>query len=104
MTQEIQQMFGVSGVGILVVGFGIALLLIVIGFREKKDYLKRVRFLRAGGILLGLMFIVTGVTWYGYLVVTTSTPLTLGDVISLTGISSVGGLIIGISSYFPISS
>ncbi len=99
--QESQVMFGFSGPGILGIGFVIAILLIVIGFREKGDFLRKVRFVRAGGVLLGLMIIVTGVAWYGYLLMTT--PLTLTDVIILTAISSFGGLVTGISSYYPIS-
>ena len=101
--QESQQMFVISPVGILAAGFVIAVLLIIIGFREKSDYSRKVKLIRAGGILLGLMIIATGLTWYGYLAFTSSTPLALEDVVILTLVSSIGGLISGISSYIPIS-
>jgi len=101
--QEMQQMFAISPVPILTAGFMIAILLIVIGFREKSDYSRKTRLMRAGGILLGLMIIATGLTWYGYLASTSSTPLALEDVVILTLVSSIGGLISGISSYIPIS-
>ena len=101
--QESQVMFGFSGPGILGIGFVIAILLIVIGFREKEDFLRKVRYVRSGGILFGIMIIVTGLIVYGYLVVTMSLSMTLQDVIIATLVSSMGGLIIGISSYYPIS-
>lgn len=101
--QEMQQMFAISPVGILAFGFVIAILLIIIGFREKSDYSRKAGLMRAGGILLGLMMIATGLTWYGYLASTSSTPLTFEDVVILTLVSSIGGLISGISSYIQIN-
>jgi len=96
-------MFVISPLGILAFGFMIAILLIIIGFREKSDYLRKVKLIRAGGILLGLMMIATGLTWYGYPASTSSMPLILEDVVILTLVSSIGGLISGISSYIPIN-
>jgi len=90
-------------VGILTAGFMIAILLIIIGFREKSACSRKVRLIRAGGILLGLMMISTGFTWFGYLASTSSTPLAFEDVVILTLVSSIGGLISGISSYIPIN-
>ncbi len=101
--QESQVMFAFSGPGILGIGFVIAILLIVIGFRERTEYHRRVRFLRTGGILFGVMIIITGTTLYGYLATTIMTPMTFQDVLILSGISSFGGLIIGISIYYPVS-
>ena len=95
-------MFGFSAPGIIGVGFAIAILLIVIGLRERDDYLRKVRFVRAGGMLLGIMIIVTVVTVYAHLV-TMGLIMKLQDVITLALVSSFGGLIIGISGYYPIS-
>ncbi|TFG29277.1 hypothetical protein EU527_16150 [Candidatus Thorarchaeota archaeon] len=102
MEQQVQQMFSFSGIGILGLGFLIAIVLLVLGLIEKTDYSKRVRMIRAGGILLGLMVISAGLTWYGYLAVSSSVLLTFGDVIVLTLVSSIGGLISGVSCYISI--
>jgi len=99
--QEMQQMFGVSFVGVIGTGFVIAVLLLLFGFREKRDPVRRARLLRAGGVLLGLMVIVTGFTWFTYFVYPYP-PLGLEDVITLTLVSSVGGLIIGVASCIPL--
>jgi hypothetical protein len=101
--QESQVMFGLSGPGILGIGYLIAILLIVIGYKEKEDIHKRVRYIRMGGVLFGIMIIVTGLTVYGYLVTVMFLVMTLQDVFILALVSSIGGLIIGISCYYPIS-
>ena len=103
MQQEAQQMFGISGIGILGMGFIIIVVLLVIGFREKEDLLKKERYSRGAGILLGALIIVTGLTWYSTVVAVATTPMTFEDVLILTGISSIGGLISGISGYLPIN-
>jgi hypothetical protein len=95
-------MFSFSAVGILGLGFVIAIVLLILGLMEKTDYSKRVRMSRAGGILLGLMVIATGLTWYGYVVLTSSIPLTIVDVVILTLVAAIGGLISGISCCIPI--
>ena len=100
--QEAQVMFGLSGPGIIVTGFVIAFLLVVIGFREKGDFQRRSRYIRSGGILLGVMFIVSVLITYGYLVALQAYTMTLQGVIIVTLNSSIGGLIIGISGYYPI--
>ena len=101
--QDMQVMFGPSGLGILGTGFLIAILLVAIGLREKEDFSKRVRYIRSGGILFGTMIIVTVFTVYAYLVAVMTLIMTLQDVFILTLVSSIGGLIIGISGYYPLS-
>ena len=101
--QEQQVMFGFNAPGILGTGFLIAILLIVIGLREKDDFHKKVRYLRSGGILFGIMIIATVFIVYAYLAMTVTLIMTLGDVTILTLVSSLGGTIIGISGYYPIS-
>jgi membrane-associated HD superfamily phosphohydrolase len=100
--QEAQQMFSISGIGIIGMGLVIIIVLLVIGFREKEDLLKRERFIRVAGILFGLLIIVTGFTWVEYVRTAYLMPLSLGAVIILTVVSSIGGLISGISCYIPI--
>jgi len=98
--QEAQQMFSINGFGILGMGLVIIIVLLVIGFREKDNILRKIRFYRVAGILLGLLIIVTGFTWFSYLAGTAITFLTIEDVIILTSLSSIGGLISGISCYY----
>jgi hypothetical protein len=98
--QEAQQMFSISGFGTLGMGLVIILVLLLIGLREKENILRKVRFYRAAGILLGLLVIVTGFAWFSYLAATVTTPLTIEDVIILTSVSSGGGLISGISCFY----
>ncbi|MFX1482945.1 MAG: hypothetical protein ACFFCP_07130 [Promethearchaeota archaeon] len=100
--QEAQVMFGLSGPGIIVIGYVIAILLVVIGFREKGDFQRRSRYIRSGGILFGTIFIVGGLMVYGYLVALQAYTMTLQGVIILTLNSSIGGLIIGISGCYPM--
>ena len=99
--QDIQVMFIVSGPGIIVIGFVIAILLVVIGFREKGDFQRRCRYIRFGGILFGTMFIVSVLTTYVYLIALQAYTMTLQGAIIVTLNSSIGGLIIGISGYYP---
>ncbi|MFX1266146.1 MAG: hypothetical protein ACFFH0_12240 [Promethearchaeota archaeon] len=103
MLQEMEVMATLSIPGILGLGFFIAILLIIIGIREREDYPRRVRYIRSGGILFGIMIVVTGFTVYGYLVAVRGLIMNLQDVIILTLVSSIGGLITGISGYYPLS-
>jgi hypothetical protein len=101
--QDVQVMVSPSGLGILGTGFIIAILLVVIGLRERDDFSRRVRYIRSGGILFGFMIIVTGFTVYAYLVAVMTLIMALQDVFILTLVSSIGGLIMGISGYYPFS-
>ena len=103
MLQEAQQMFSISGIGILSMCLVIIIVLLVIGFREKEDLLKRERFIRVAGILFGLLIIVTGFIWTDYMRTAYLMPLSLESVIILTVVSSIGGFISGISCYMPIN-
>jgi membrane-associated HD superfamily phosphohydrolase len=100
--QEAQQMFSISGFGILGMGLVIIIVLLVVGFREKEDLLKKERFIRVAGILFGLLIIVTGCIWTEYMRTAYFMPLSFGSLIILTIVSSIGGLISGISCYIPI--
>ncbi|MGY5881938.1 MAG: hypothetical protein RTV31_16950 [Candidatus Thorarchaeota archaeon] len=99
-TQTIQQMFSITGFGLLGPGFIIVILFFVIGLREKDDILRKIRFYRIAGILLGLMIIISGITVFVHRVATSPMPMTIEEVIILTSISSIGGLISGISCYY----
>jgi len=101
--QEIQhQLIGFSGLGILVIGLVIITILLVIGLKENDDIARKERFIRAAGALFGGLIIIMELLWYLSVIPSTTAPMTYQDVIIITGLSSIGGLIIGISCYFPI--
>jgi hypothetical protein len=101
--QEVQQqMVSFNGLGILVTGLIIITILLVIGLRENDDIARKERFIRAAGVIFGALIIITELLWYLSVIPSTTTPMTYEDVLIITGLSSIGGLIIGISCYLPI--
>jgi uncharacterized membrane protein YesL len=101
--QEMQQMVGFSAIGILGIGFGIAIILLILGLLEKSNHSKKVHLIRAGGFLIGLMIIITGLMWYFPLATAGTHILVFEDILSLTVISSLGGLVSGVSCFIPIN-
>jgi hypothetical protein len=80
-----QTMFGISIPGVLAVCFIAALVLYLLGLR------------RAGIILFGLMIIITPLLWYGsFAMLHGSIVLTIADILILSLLSSIGGIIIGV--------
>ena len=103
MLQEVQQqMFGFSGLGILFIGLVIITILLVIGLRENEDIVRKARFIRSAGIISGVLIIIMELLWCMTWVVATIAPMTFEDVLIITAMSSIGGLIIGVSCYYPI--
>lgn len=91
-------MFVVNIPSLLVLGFGIAILFLVLGFRERADFSKRSMFIRIGLDLLGLMVIVTPLSWYGTWALTSGlVHMTILDILIVTVFTALGGLIIGVS-------
>jgi len=88
----------VSIPGLLIMGFGIALVFLILGYREGADISKRRRFTGIGLDLLGLMMIVTPLSWYGMWAITSGlAQMTILDILLLTVFAALGGLIIGVS-------
>ncbi|TFF94968.1 hypothetical protein EU546_04180 [Candidatus Thorarchaeota archaeon] len=99
MMQESQLMFTVSLPAIFALLILIALVLHFMGVREQTDMVKKSRLMRMGGSLLGFTIILVGVLWYatrigfsGY------AQMGLEDIVLLTVLSSIGGIIIGFSA------
>jgi hypothetical protein len=91
-------MLTVSIPGLLMMGFGIALVFLILGYREKADISKSRRLIGIGLDLLGLMVIVTPLSWYGMWAITTGlVQMTVLDILILTVFSALGGLIIGVA-------
>jgi len=95
-------LFGFSGLGFLIIGLVIITILLVIGLRENDDIARKQRFIRAAGVIFGVLIIIMELLWYLSVVPSVTTPMTFEDVLFITGMSSIGGLIIGISCYLPI--
>ena len=56
----------VSLLSVLIAGFGIAVMMLKLGYREKADIVRRRLLIKAGLDLCGLMIIVTPLSLYGY--------------------------------------
>jgi hypothetical protein len=74
----------------------IALILIVLGFKEKNNPTRRITLLRTGIVLIGLTILLTGFLWYANLAMThVPLPVYIQDVVLLTLFSIGGGMAIG---------
>jgi len=101
--QEIRhRLIGFNGLGILIIGLVIITILLVIGLREKTDITRKQRFIRAAGVIFGVLIIIMELLWYLSVVPSATALMTFEDVLFITGVSSIGGLIIGISCYLPM--
>lgn len=99
--QESQIMFTVPLPPLFAMLYLIALILLILGTREHQDIVRRTRFLKMGGVLLGFTTILLGFLWYatqpelgflGYV------EMRLADLLVLAGTSAIGGIIIGLSA------
>ncbi len=84
LLQESSQFMAISIPGLLAVGFIAALVLYLLGQRQ------------AGIILFGLMIIITPLSWYGSFAMQGSLLMSIGDILILSLLSSIGGIIIGV--------
>ena len=91
-------MFTVSLPALFAALYLIALVLVILGMRERGDMGKKLRMMKMGGVLLGFTTILLGFIWYatqpqmgllGYV------QMRIEDLLVLTTLSSVGGAIIG---------
>ncbi len=84
LLQESTQFMFISIPSLLAIGFIAALVLYLLGQRK------------AGIILFGLMIIVTPLLWYGSFAMHGSIVMTIADILILSLLSSIGGIIIGV--------
>jgi hypothetical protein len=94
--EEIESMWGVNLPVILGTLFLIAVIFIVLGFKEKDNRARRITLLRTGILFIGLTILLTGFLWYANLATTNiPLPIYMQDVILLTLLSAGGGIVIG---------
>lgn len=86
-----EPMFAVFMPSVLVVGFLIGIVLLVLGYLEDEDRPRRNRLMGLGTIVIGIMILVTPISWYGYWVLTAA--LVLG-IVELTIIAI--GVVLGV--------
>lgn len=80
---------------LLIIGFVIAIILLILGFVEKKNPLRKKRLMAAGTILLGIMIAAVPLTWYGSWAITMGSILmTISDILIMAFLSIIGGIII----------
>jgi hypothetical protein len=91
-------MFTVSLPALFATLYLIALVLLFVGVREEADIAKRLRLMRMGGVLLGFTTILLGFMWYAtqpQMALLGYVEMRLEDLLVLTALSSVGGVIMG---------
>jgi len=103
VVQETQAMFAVSIPSLLALGFGVAVGLLVIGYREKQNSDRANTLFRVGFILLGVMTALTPISWYWSRTMPSGTLLMgISDMFVLGLGTLVGGIIIGVGLVFRL--
>lgn len=98
---SVQIFVGVSMPALLILGFVIAIILLIFGFMEKKNPLRKKRLLAAGTILFGIMIVAVPLSWYGYWAIASGGILVnISDIVIITFLSLIGGIIISFGIEF----
>ncbi|TFG13126.1 hypothetical protein EU537_07390 [Candidatus Thorarchaeota archaeon] len=86
-------MMTISMPSVLALGYLIALIFFILGFREDQDFVKKSRMYGYASVTFGLMLIITIVSWFGSLAAFSGqVPMYLSDIILLSGISFIAGM------------
>ena len=88
-----EQMFIVPIPPLLAIGFLIGFILLVLGYRENADLIRRNHRIGLGLVIIGIMIPLTPATWYGYWVVTTGLVLGLSE-ITVIAVALILGIIL----------
>jgi len=76
----------------------IATILIVLGFREKNNLARKIRFVKSGIALIGLTIVLAGFLWYAsWALVYVALPMRIEDIVLLTIFSTGGGVAMGVA-------
>jgi len=91
----LQPLMAVSLPALLALGFIVGLVLLGLGLLEVKKAKRRAHLIAAGATLLGVMTVVTPLTWYGYWAFLVGVVVMgLGDLLILALLALFGGLLI----------
>jgi uncharacterized membrane protein len=103
MVQGTQFLVGVSIPALLVLGFVLAVILLVMGYREKNLPDRANSFFRAGLVLLGAMTALTPILWYWTWAMPSGTLLMSVLDIFILGLGALlGGIVIGVGFVFRL--
>jgi hypothetical protein len=102
ITETMQQpMYVINIPSLLVIGFVIALVLIYYGRGKGKDNPSYYTLMGTGIVLLGVMIMIVPLSWYGSLaLIQTSVEMLSSDILILTVLSTIGGIVIGYGLIF----
>jgi len=91
----LQPLVAVSLPALLALGFVVGLVLLVLGLLEMKKGKRRAHLIAGGTTLLGVMSVVTPLTWYGYWAFLGGVVVMgLGDLLIVALLALFGGLLI----------
>lgn len=102
-TVTIQTMFGLSLPSLLALGFSVAVVLLMMGYRETQLPNRANALFRAGLILLGVMIALTPILWYSTWALPSGNLLmTLSDIFVLGLGALFGGIVVGAGFLFRL--
>lgn len=82
---------------LLAFGFLLGMLLLILGYRERVDVLRRNRLLGSGLSIIGIMTLLTPLSWFLYLANRYGTVImTSSDIVILAMWAFTGGIIMGV--------
>ncbi len=88
-----EQMFTIPIPLLLAIGFLIGIILIVLGYRNQSDLVKRHHQMGLGIMIIGFMIPVTPISWYGYWMLTNGLVLGLIE-ITIIAVALIIGFVI----------
>jgi len=92
-----QQMFSINIPSMLIFGFLIGIVLLILGYRERTDIRRRNRFIGSGLSIIGIMILLTPLSWFLYLAYIYGTVImTSSDIVILAMLAFTGGIIMGV--------
>jgi hypothetical protein len=92
-----QQMVSINLPSLLALGFLVGIVLLIIGYRERGDFQRRNRFIGSGLSIIGIMTLLTPLSWFLYFAYIYGTVImTSGDIAIFAMLAFIGGILAGV--------
>ena len=92
-----QQMVSISIPSLLALGFLVGMVLLILGYRERTDVQRRNRFMGSGLSIIGIMTLLTPLSWFLYLANRYGTVImTSSDIAIFAMLAFAGGIMMGV--------